>query len=628
MSAPRDSRLLRFRISGGAVRAGERWAGRYELVELLGRGGMGEVWKARDVQLGKLVAVKVLLAELGGEKAVARFRREAAIGARVRHPGIVAVHDAGQEAGRPYIVMELLEGSDLGAALAGKPAGLPVDEAVGLALQAAEVLATAHEEGIVHRDLKPANLFLQADGRVRICDFGIARSVDSTSGLTVTGHPFGTPAYMAPEQWRGAHVDARCDLYAFGCVLYALLTGSPPYSGDYYVLMRRHSDESAPSLQTLRSDVPIELDRLVAALLQKDPARRPHSARVVAAVLSRIRSLPGGVPPVIQASGGQPVEGPLVAWLLARVRVSTDSWPLAQAAELASRVSPALALELVEAAEARLWRSDCLPTEFMLAVDQLTLCWGDIAPRRALSLIAAAEVRFGHIDWVAGQLPGLWARFNPARALASARRLPPGKAADSAWTAMTIANRDWRHSLSWLDYITDPLRRELALVDIAGKASDTDMDEAMRILTRLTLRWVYAKAFAGIGFRRATEHSDIAGARHFLDLARTEEVAYLASPNPARSACMIIANEIMRTEWAIRMHEQSPPDRAQAPLDGATARARGLAIPDAPESHDRLLTLARECLGQPTPEPFGTELLDLISPHAPILPEHADTAPA
>ncbi|WP_424215714.1 serine/threonine-protein kinase (plasmid) [Streptomyces sp. BI20] len=607
-------------------------AGRYELMALLGRGGMGEVWRARDLRSDRRVAVKLLLTEAGGEEAVARFRREATIGSRVRHPGVVAVHDAGQDAGRLYIVMELLEGSDLSAVLAGRPAGLPLPEVLDLAVRIAEVLAAAHEEGIVHRDLKPANLFRQTDGTVKICDFGIARTRESTVGLTVTGRPFGTPAYMAPEQWRGVHVDTRCDLYALGCVLYALLTGSPPYSGDYYVLMRRHAEDTAPSLQTLRPEVSFELDRLVAALLQKDPARRPDSARAVAAVLCRVRDLPGGVAPMVETPGGHHVEGPLVAWLLARVRTSTDLMRLSQAAVHAHVVSPALALELVELAETRLWELEPA-AEFMLALDWLCTTWTPMAPRRVASLIAAAEERFGHIEWVAGKMPGLLVAIDPHRAAAAARRLPPGIDRDRAWTSLARSTRDPRISLLWLANITDPVEREKARIEVALNASDTDMAEAMRILSGLTRRWSAIVALADLGYRRATRYSDPVGARPFVERARREASSYAPeSDPPEESGSVRIRLALSEADQWITIRERQGPRGARpsatgggTPLDGTTARARGSAIPDTPDGAHQLVDLAVECLGGHRAGRFGNELLNLVSPRAPIPPQDTDT---
>ncbi|MFG2819278.1 protein kinase [Kitasatospora sp. NPDC048365] len=278
------------------MRAGDVLGGRYRIDARIGQGGMGEVWQAFDVELGRPVALKVLLEFETGEEWLRRFRREASIGARLQHPGITVVHDIGRHGTRLFIVMELLRGTDLGQLLARNADGLPLSQAVDLAAQAAGALAAAHAQQVVHRDLKPANLFLLSDGRLKLCDFGIARTAQATQGLTRTGRPFGTPAYMAPEQWRGEHVDARCDLYALGCVLYALLTGRPPFPEreQAWSLMRRHLDEVPPPPSTIRADVPAELDRLVASLLAKDPTRRPDATAVAAALTTAV---PTPLPP-------------------------------------------------------------------------------------------------------------------------------------------------------------------------------------------------------------------------------------------------------------------------------------------------------------------------------------------
>ncbi|MEU8772679.1 protein kinase [Streptomyces sp. NPDC048606] len=286
---------------------GDLLADRYRLDRRLGAGGMGEVWAGHDLALERAVAVKVLLDAATGEELIVRFRREATIGARLQHPGITVVHDVGRHEGRLFIVMELLTGEDLGAVLARERGGVAPEVAVDLAAQTAEALAAAHERGVVHRDLKPGNLFLLRSGReapgeapvagrLKICDFGIAHSADATAGWTVTGRMFGTPPYMAPEQWRGEHVDARCDLYALGCVLYALLSGEPPFGSaePMYVLMRRHVEDVPLTLREAGAVVSPELERLVLALLAKDPAERPESAAWVAKAL---RALPVGPTP-------------------------------------------------------------------------------------------------------------------------------------------------------------------------------------------------------------------------------------------------------------------------------------------------------------------------------------------
>ena len=185
------------------MQAGLKLSGRYALQALLGSGGMGEVWRGVDEHLDRPVAVKVLREHLADPELAGRFRREARIAARLQHPGITVVHDVGSDNGQLFIVMELLHGRDLAAMLAEAPAGLPIDAAVSLTIQAAEALQAAHAGHVVHRDLKPANLFVLDGGQLKICDFGIAWAVDSTAHLTATGQAIGTPAYMSPEQCSG-----------------------------------------------------------------------------------------------------------------------------------------------------------------------------------------------------------------------------------------------------------------------------------------------------------------------------------------------------------------------------------------------------------------------------------------
>lgn len=284
----------------------EELAGRYRLGGLLGRGGMGEVWSATDPVLRRSVAVK-LLPTLSGADLERRFQREAATLAGLRHPGITVVHDAGRHGGFLFIVMELLDGTDLGQLMAGHRDGLPLDRALDLAAQTAEAVGAAHGNGVVHRDLKPANVFVQAQDRVKVCDFGIARSADATSALTATGLIVGTPPYMSPEQCRSGEVDARSDLYSFGCALFEMLTGAPPFPPDQsvYAMLHQHISEPPPRLADVRPDLPAALDALVGALLAKEPEARPESAAHVAEELATLRAsrvprptVPDVVPPV------------------------------------------------------------------------------------------------------------------------------------------------------------------------------------------------------------------------------------------------------------------------------------------------------------------------------------------
>ncbi len=267
------------RLAGVALRD------RYVLRRRLGRGGMGEVWLGLDSELGREVAVKVMLA-LPGDGSVRRFRREADTLAGLQHPGITVVHDAGRHEPYHFIVMELLRGHDLAHVLAGHPGGLPHLRVLDLTRQTVDALAAAHRHGIVHRDVKPANLFVQAGDRVKVCDFGIARNAEASGTVTATGLVIGTPAYMSPEQWEGKETDARTDLYALGVVMFELLTGQPPFPAaqPFYALMRQHVEQAPPRPGTLRPGIPRDLEEVVMALLAKDPRRRPDSRTLAAAL--------------------------------------------------------------------------------------------------------------------------------------------------------------------------------------------------------------------------------------------------------------------------------------------------------------------------------------------------------
>ena len=266
-------------------------SGRYRLDQLLGEGAMASVWQAHDERLGRDVAIKVVRPDAADPAAVARFDREARVVAGIRHPGVVLVHDYGVEDGSPFLVMELLPGPSL-ARVVAEEAPLEVGRASAYVREAAEALAAAHAAGVVHRDVKPGNLVLDTHGRVRVVDFGIARvEQEAGAALTAAGHVVGSAAYLAPEQASGARVDHRADLYALGCVLLALLTGRPPFSGDSPVTVAaQHLHADPPDLAALRPDVPASLTELVRDLLAKDPRRRPAGAQDVADRLGDLAS--------------------------------------------------------------------------------------------------------------------------------------------------------------------------------------------------------------------------------------------------------------------------------------------------------------------------------------------------
>ncbi|MER5969734.1 serine/threonine-protein kinase [Streptomyces sp. NPDC002055] len=301
--------------------------GRYRLLDRIGRGGMGEVWAARDESLGRRVAVKCLK-PLGSPQDQSftrvlreRFRREARVAAALQHRGVTVVHDFGDDDGVLYLVMELLDGRNLSQLLQDNgQRPLAVPEVVEIAGQVAGALAYTHRQGIVHRDLKPANIMRLADGTVKICDFGIARLGDDigfSGRLTGIGIAMGTPHYMSPEQITGGGgVDHRSDLYSLGCVLYEIATGAPPFDlEDAWSVLVGHRDTVPEPLRAHRPEIPEFLDRVVLELLAKDPGHRPRDAAVLEdRILSAVHPRPGpgttallGVPGLLR-SGVLPPE--------------------------------------------------------------------------------------------------------------------------------------------------------------------------------------------------------------------------------------------------------------------------------------------------------------------------------
>jgi serine/threonine-protein kinase len=275
----------------------------YEVEAVLGRGGMGIVFRARHLRLNRLVALKMLLGgAYAGAQDLARFQREAEAEAALRHPHIVQVHDVGEHDGRPYFTMELVEGGSLAQKLAGTP--LPARQAAALLATLAAAVQVAHEGGIVHRDLKPGNVLLAADGTPKISDFGLARRLEGGAGLTHTGIAMGTPSYMAPEQARGQTraIGSAVDVYALGAILYELLTGRPPFHGETpaeTVLQVIQQEPVPPS--RLNPRVPRDLETICLKCLQKDPARRYATAAALADDLRRFGE-------------GRPIQARPVGW--------------------------------------------------------------------------------------------------------------------------------------------------------------------------------------------------------------------------------------------------------------------------------------------------------------------------
>jgi eukaryotic-like serine/threonine-protein kinase len=269
--------------------AGYRWvvllAERYRTTEILGHGGMGEVYRGCDELLGRPVAVKLLRTDLRDPFAAARFQREARAAALVRHPHVVGVYDFGHSNGEYYLVMELMEGRSVGHELAFHGPLAP-DRALGIVQQVAAGLEAAHRHDIVHRDIKPDNLLIDVDGSVKIADFGIARSpVDPANVVgseTATSGPIlGTSHYLAPERALGHPATPASDVYALGCVLYQLLTGHPPFQGDNPTEILSRHIEAAPDIP---ADLAVPTADLLRRMLAKDPGDRPTTTEIASEI--------------------------------------------------------------------------------------------------------------------------------------------------------------------------------------------------------------------------------------------------------------------------------------------------------------------------------------------------------
>ncbi|NUS73139.1 MAG: protein kinase [Corynebacteriales bacterium] len=277
--------FIKGRSLGVGVERGALIAGKYELQELLGRGGMGEVWAGRDKDLHRQVAVKMLVGSDGAApELLRRFEREAVATAQINHPNVVAVYDRGLHDGTPYLVMEHIGGVTLTDCMR-EPAMMHPARALTIAQGVCAALVAAHRAKVVHYDIKPSNIMLAVDGGVKVVDFGIAGftqahtfTVAPTSLLT----PAGTAMYGAPDQFLDQRGDERSDLYALGSVLYALLVGAPPFTGPNDLsVVRRKLDEEPPWINTLRAEIPESIARLLNELLQRDPANRPQTAEIV-----------------------------------------------------------------------------------------------------------------------------------------------------------------------------------------------------------------------------------------------------------------------------------------------------------------------------------------------------------
>src|SRR5919205_433133 len=275
--------------------------GRYRIVRKLGAGGMANVYLAEDQELGRRVAIKILDdRHAADEQFVERFRREAKNAAGLSHPNIVSIYDRGEAEGTYYIAMEFLDGRSLKELIVGRgPA--PIKVAIDYARQILAAVGFAHRHGIVHRDIKPHNVLVGGEGRLKVTDFGIARS--GASQMTEVGSIIGTAQYLSPEQARGAPVDQTSDLYSVGVVLYELLTGVVPFSGESPVeIAMKHLSSTPEPPSAKRAEIPRELDLVVLRALAKDPADRYQSAEEMDADLARVARGAGVSPATEEAA--------------------------------------------------------------------------------------------------------------------------------------------------------------------------------------------------------------------------------------------------------------------------------------------------------------------------------------
>jgi tetratricopeptide (TPR) repeat protein/predicted Ser/Thr protein kinase len=334
---------------------------RYRIVDELGSGGMGVVYRAEDTHLGRIVALKFLPPTLVDDpEALERFRREARVASSLNHPNICVVHDVGEHDGRQFIVMECLEGRTLRQLLAEGP--LPYRRALALATHVADALAAAHARGIVHRDIKPANIFITARGEAKVMDFGLAKQVSrprpttgtggTTGGaafeplhLTSPGLAIGTMAYMSPEQARGEPIDARADVFALGAVLYEMVAGQRAFPGDTPALVFDGILNRAPEpVASVAPDVPDDFQRVLGQALQKDPAARYQDAGELLTALRQCerRAVAGPSSPTVATRPARPSHGPRWRWIAGAAGLAALALLVALAWRTGVRPVPAL----------------------------------------------------------------------------------------------------------------------------------------------------------------------------------------------------------------------------------------------------------------------------------------------
>ena len=266
-------------VLGGRLRNGMHLGKRYEIVQMLGEGGMGAVYKARDVELDRLVALKVIRPELAvHEEILQRFKQELILARKITQKNVIRIFDLGEADGVKFITMEFIEGKDL-TSLIKEKGRLSFEECADVIFQTCTALDAAHAEGVVHRDLKPQNIMVEKSGRIIVMDFGIARTMEQGAGMTHTGALIGTPDYMSPEQVMGEHVDARSDLFTLGIIFYQLLVGQLPYKADTLQgAMYKRTREKPKAPAEVDPTVPALLSDIAAKCMQMEPAQRYQGA--------------------------------------------------------------------------------------------------------------------------------------------------------------------------------------------------------------------------------------------------------------------------------------------------------------------------------------------------------------
>jgi serine/threonine-protein kinase len=391
-----------------ALTSGDR-VGAYEITSQIGAGGMGEVYRARDTRLKRDVALKILPPAVAGDRErVARFEREAELLAALNHPNIAHIHGVEDAGGSLALVMELVEGDDLAARIARAP--IPLDEALPIARQVADALEAAHERGIIHRDLKPANIKVRPDGTVKVLDFGLAKSgaagpagADGATGavtspaMTMQGLILGTAAYMSPEQARGRPVDRRADIWAFGAVLFEMLSGRRPFAGDDVTDTIASVLRSDPDWLLLPSDIPEAVRMLIRRCLDKDPQRRPSHLSVATFLLSGGVETATNTPRAVATTGSSRrglLTAAMATLLLGAAVASAVTWSLIGRGSRAAAPPPIRFTIAVETG-GEAWR-DLTDRPFVISPDGRAVVYRSIAagpPRLFIRTLDQLEPR-------------------------------------------------------------------------------------------------------------------------------------------------------------------------------------------------------------------------------------------